>query len=135
MYPKLTRVLVSQAVHDQYSENQDIKLTGWSAITGGICALFTFTVPHLHHLRIYSAISIVLIITFCTIAIAISIKDGALPDPARVLGCLLWCLGKKPHLQYLRAYSANSIVLINTFCATAVAIKDSGLPDSAHSCT
>lgn len=68
-----------KAVHDQYSENQNIKLTGWSAITGGICAIFTFLIPHLHHLRVYSAISIVLITIFCVIAIVIAIKDGRNP--------------------------------------------------------
>ena len=66
-------------MHDQYDANQNIKLTEWSAISGGVCALFTFAIPHLHHLRVYSAISIVLITMFCVIAIAISCKDGAPP--------------------------------------------------------
>ena len=78
---------LSQAVHDQYTDNQNIKLTEWSAITGGVCALFTFVMPHLHHLRLFSAISVVLIATFSVITIAISIKDGVFFQPcSRVLG-------------------------------------------------
>jgi len=64
-------------VHDRYNMNQNIKLSEWSAISGFICALFTFCVPHLHHLRVYSGISVVLIFMFSIIALAISIHDRA----------------------------------------------------------
>ena len=67
----------SQLVHDRYNMNQNIKLSEWSAISGFICALFTFCVPHLHHLRIYSGISVILIFIFSIIALAISIHDRA----------------------------------------------------------
>ncbi len=67
----------AQLVHDRYNMNQNIKLSEWSAISGFICALFTFCVPHLHHLRVYSGISVVLIFIFSIIALAISIHDRA----------------------------------------------------------
>ena len=67
----------AQLVHDRYNTNQNIKLSEWSAISGFICALFTFCVPHLHHLRVYSGISVVLIFIFSIIALAISIHDRA----------------------------------------------------------
>jgi hypothetical protein len=63
-------------VHDRYNMNQNIKLSEWSAISGFLCALFTFCIPHLHHLRIYSGISVVLIFIFVIISLAISIHDG-----------------------------------------------------------
>ena len=72
-----TVIRTPQLVHDRYNENQNIKLSEWSAISGFICALFTFCVPHLHHLRIYSGISVVLIFIFSIIALAISIHDRA----------------------------------------------------------
>jgi hypothetical protein len=65
-----------QLVHDRYNMNQNIKLSEWSAISGFLCALFTFCIPHLHHLRIYSGISVVLIFIFVIISLAISIHDG-----------------------------------------------------------
>lgn len=65
-----------KAVHDLYSDNQNIKLTEWSAITGAVCTVFTFFMPHLTHLKAYSGISILLISLFAGIAIVISIKDG-----------------------------------------------------------
>ena len=65
-------------MHDRYNMNQNIKLSEWSAISGFLCALFTFCIPHLHHLRIYSGISVVLIFIFSIIALAISIHDGLL---------------------------------------------------------
>ena len=40
-------------------------------------ALFTFTIPHLHHLRVWSAIAVALIFVFTLIAVGIAIKDGA----------------------------------------------------------
>ena len=73
--------VVLQLVHDQYTTNENIKLSEWIAISGAVCALFTFVIPHLHHLRIYSGISVVLIFIFSIIAIAISAHDGLCIPP------------------------------------------------------
>lgn len=69
--------LALQAVHDQYSTSTGIKLTEWIAISTAVMALFTFVMPHLHHLRLFSGIAVALIFVFVGIAVGISIKDGA----------------------------------------------------------
>ena len=56
--------------------NQNIKLTEWIAISTAVMALFTFAVPHLHHLRLFSGFAMGLIFVFVGIAVAISIHDG-----------------------------------------------------------
>lgn len=71
-----------QAVHDQYSDSLSIKLTEWITISAAVMALFTFTMPHLHHLRVWSAIAVALIFVFTFIAVGIAIKDGASPCQA-----------------------------------------------------
>lgn len=64
-------------MHDLYSDSLSIKLTEWIAISAAVMALFTFTMPHLHHLRVWSAIALGLIFVFTFIAVGIAIKDGA----------------------------------------------------------
>ena len=64
-------------MHDQYNDSLSIKLTEWIAISAAVMALFTFTMPHLHHLRMWSAIAVALIFVFTFIAVGIAIKDGA----------------------------------------------------------
>lgn len=66
-----------QAVHDMYSDSTTIKLTGWIAISTAVMALFTFVMPHLHHLRFFSGVAMALIFVYVGITIGISIKDGA----------------------------------------------------------
>ena len=60
-----------------YNDSTSIKLTEWITISAAVMALFTFTIPHLHHLRVWSAIALGLIFVFTFIAVGIAIKDGA----------------------------------------------------------
>ena len=67
--------LVLQGTFELYSEKY-FSLAEWIVVAGAAIGAFAVCVPNLHHLRIYSSISCVLVIIFALITIAISCHDG-----------------------------------------------------------
>lgn len=65
-----------KGVHDLFTDNQNIKLADWMIVTGACAWLFTMLIPHLHNLRLWSAIACACTIAFVAIVLGISIHDG-----------------------------------------------------------
>ena len=64
-----------QGTFELYSDKY-FSLAEWIVVAGAAIGAFAVCVPNLHHLRIYSTISCMLVFVFTIIVVAISCHDG-----------------------------------------------------------
>ncbi|KAJ7296440.1 hypothetical protein O6H91_19G005000 [Diphasiastrum complanatum] len=65
-----------KGIYVTYNDSSDLKLPHWVAITGGVCFIFAFFVPHLSALRVWLAISGILTSIYIVIVLVLSVRDG-----------------------------------------------------------
>lgn len=71
-----------QGVHDLWNSNQNIKLADWMIVVGVCNGIFSLSIPHLHNLRIWSALACACTIVFVVIVIGCAAYDGEHMSPA-----------------------------------------------------
>jgi amino acid permease len=71
-----------KAIYTTYSNEATLKLPYSITITGIVCSIFAFGIPHLSALRLWLGVSTVMSLIYIAVAIGLSIKDGV-NSPAR----------------------------------------------------
>lgn len=65
-----------QAIYVLYRDDGALKLPYCIAISGAVCALFAFGIPHLSALRIWLGFSTFFSFVYIVIAFVLSLRDG-----------------------------------------------------------
>lgn len=71
-----------KAIYTFYDNEGILKLPYCITVTGIVCSLFAFSIPHLSALRLWLGVSTLLTLIYIIITIVLSIKDG-LNNPSR----------------------------------------------------
>lgn len=99
-----------KAIYTSYSNEAMLKLPYCIIITGIICSLFAFGIPHLSALRAWLGVSSLLSLIYIVVAIGLSARDGH-NSPARDYGIS----GSRTHKIFNSiAAAANLVFVYNT---------------------